>query len=438
MRKPRERPHKPKAVHPESLMMSYGYRPELSEGAIKPPIFQTSTFVMKSAAEGKEMFSYAYGLAERDPKRAMSLIYSRLNNPDLEILENRLTLWDEAEASLLFASGMAAISTTLLALVPIGHSVVFARPVYGGTDYFFEHILPDMGIPTRPFPAGAGPEEAERLIEDLEQAGTPCRLIYLETPANPTNTLTDIAALSAVAHHWGALSAVDNTLLGPLYQQPLKHGADLVLYSATKSLGGHSDVVLGAVLGAERLLERVRLFRSILGSTADPHAAWLLLRSLETYKLRATCARKNAEKVARFLAEHPKVARVHFPGLTGEGESIRQREIYDRQCTGPGALISFELAHGGEREAFQLLDHVHLIQLAVSLGGNESLIEHPATMTHADIPILEQAALGITPSMIRLSVGIEHPDDLIADLALALEAVGAPEPVGVGREDAVG
>ncbi len=413
----RERPHRPPGRHPESLMMSFGYRPELSEGAIKPPIFQTSTFVFHSAEEGKEFFSYAYGLAERDPARPIGLIYSRLNNPNIQILEDRLNLWDGAEASAAFASGMAAIATSILALVRPGESIVFSRPLYGGTDYLLERLLPDMGIVTRAVPAGAAAGAVEELFAALEREGTPCRLLLLETPANPTLVHSDIAALSEVAHRRGACCAVDNTLLGPLYQQPLRHGADLVLYSATKYLGGHSDVVAGAALGCEPVIERIKLYRTILGSVPDPHSAWLLLRSLETFKLRMTCARKNAEKVARFLAGHPGVGSVLYPGLLPEGE---QRELFARQCTGPGALIAFEPAEGTEEAAFRLLNRVRLIKLAVSLGGTESLIEHPATMTHADVPVESQRELGITPGMVRLSVGIEHPDDLIADLAEAL------------------
>lgn len=416
-------PSKPRGIRPESLMMSFGYKPELSEGAVKPPVFQTSTFAFRTAEEGKEYFSYAYGLAERAPERPMGLIYSRLNNPDLDILEHRLNLWDEAEESASFASGMAAISTTLLALVPIGHGIVFSRPVYGGTDYLLEHMLPEMGIPTREVPAGADPERFEDACRDLEAAGTPCRMVFLETPANPTTVLTDIAGVSEVARRYGALTAVDNTLLGPLYQQPLKHGADLVIYSATKYLGGHSDVVAGATLGDEETMERVKLYRTILGSMLDPHSAWLLLRSLETAKLRMTCARKNAEKVAEWLVAHPRVAKVHFPGLL---ESGSQKEVYDRQCSGPGALMSFEIKDGGEAEAFRFLNAVTLMKLAVSLGGTESLVEHPATMTHADVPPDEQLAIGITPALVRISVGIEHPDDLIADLDQALAQIEVP------------
>jgi methionine-gamma-lyase len=411
-------------MRPESLMMSFGYRPEWSEGAVKPPIFQTSTFAFRSAEEGKEFFSYAYGLAERDPARPMGLIYSRLNNPDLEILEHRLNLWDEAEESAVFASGMAAISTSLLALVPLGGSVAFSRPVYGGTDYLMETLLPERGIRTQEFPAGSDPEVIERVCQDLEAAGAPCRVIFIETPANPTMKLTDIAGIAEVAHGRGALCAVDNTLLGPLYQKPILHGADLVLYSATKYLGGHSDVVAGVALGSAELMGRIKLYRTILGTMLDPHSSWLLLRSLETAKLRITCSRKNAEELVRWLSVHPKISRIYFPGHDLDAS---QQLIFDRQCTGPGGMLAFELCVPGEAEAFHFMNSLRLVKLAVSLGGTESLCEHPASMTHSDVPPEEQAAIGISPGLIRLSVGIEHPDDLIADIAYALEQVEALE-----------
>jgi methionine-gamma-lyase len=426
MRRPRKpaRPA-PATARPESLMMSFGYQPELSEGSIKPPIFQTSTFAFRSAAEGKEYFAWAYGLEERDPARPMGLIYSRLNNPNLEILEERLNLWDRAEESAVFASGMAAISTSILATVPLGCSVVFSEPVYGGTDYLIEHVLPAMGIPTRCFHAGDDAGAAEAEIARLAAEGTPCRMVYLETPSNPTIVSTDIAAMADVAHRHGALCAVDNTLLGPLYQQPLGLGADLVLYSATKYLGGHSDLVAGAALGSAALIHDVKMLRTILGNMLDPHSAWLLLRSLETAKLRMTCSRKNAERIARWLAGHPGIVRVHYPGYH---DDPRQRAIYERQSTGGGALVAFELAAGTEEAAFRFLDALHHVKLAVSLGANESLAEHPASMTHSDVPPERQREMGITPGLVRLAVGIEHPDDLIADLEQALAKVAAAEP----------
>ena len=193
-----------------------------------------------------------------------------------------------------------------------------------------------------------------------------------------------------------------------------------MVYSATKYLGGHSDLVAGAALGAQELIDKLKMLRTILGNMLEPFSAWLLLRSLETAKLRMTCSRKNAEKIARWLAEQPKVSGVHYPALLPAG---RQREIFERQCTGGGALLSFVVGDDSEAAAFRFLDGVHHVRLAVSLGANESLVEHPASMTHADVPHDEQRAIGITPGMVRMSVGIEHPDDLIADLGRALAAV---------------
>jgi methionine-gamma-lyase len=214
--------------------------------------------------------------------------------------------------------------------------------------------------------------------------------------------------------------AVDNTFLGPLWQQPLACGADLVIYSLTKYVGGHSDLVAGGCLGSETLVNQVKGMRSVLGTMLDPHTAWLLMRSLETLKLRMTSAMKNARYVAEYLNEHPKVARVHYLGFLAEGSP--QREIYQKQCKAAGSTFSFEI-HGGQAEAFRLLNHLQLVRLAVSLGGTESLMQHPATMTHSDVPEARQRMIGVTPSMIRLSVGIEHPEDVIADLEQALNAV---------------
>ena len=411
-------------LRPESLMMSYGYRPEWSEGAVKAPIFQTSTFVFETAEEGKAFFEVAYGLREQEDHETLGLIYSRLNNPTVEILEDRLTLWDQAEAAAAFESGMAAIATTLLTFLRPGHAVVFSEPVYGGTEYLLRNILPEFGIRTLPFRAGRGLEAARAALEEAGTDGRPA-MIYLETPANPTNDLTDIAGCAALAREYGTaddpvLVAVDNTFLGPLWQHPLQHGADLVLYSLTKFVGGHSDVIAGACLGRRELLDRVHATRTILGSMADPWTAWLLLRSLETLKLRMTSQMKNARYVADFLADHPKVAGVHYLGHVGEDHP--DHDVYRSQCLSAGSMISFEL-HGGEAEAFRFLNALQLVKLAVSLGGTESLAEHPGSMTHSDVPPDAQQAMGITPALVRLSIGVEHYEDLLADVEEALTAV---------------
>jgi methionine-gamma-lyase len=411
---------------PETLMMGYGYDPQLSEGAVKCPIFQTSTFVFRTAEEGKSFFELAYGLREQRPTEEPGLIYSRINNPDLQILEDRLTLWDGAEDGLAFASGMAAISTTLLASLRPGSVVVHSEPLYGGTEYLIETILPQFGIAHEAFGAHGGARPLEDAMAAARERG-PIGVIFIETPANPTNVLFDIAACAEAARRERQrrgdarpLLVVDNTFLGPLWQHPLEHGADLVIYSLTKYVGGHSDLVAGACLGSEALVAPVRGFRTILGTICDPHTGWLLMRSMETLKLRMTSAMKNARYIAEFLNDHPKVKTVHYLGFLAP--ETRQHDVYQRQCRAPGSTFSFDI-HGGEAEAFQLLDHLQLVRLAVSLGGTESLMQHPATMTHSDVPPERLAEMGITPSMLRLSVGIEHPEDVIADLAQALEYV---------------
>jgi methionine-gamma-lyase len=413
-----------KRLRPETLMMRYGYDPHLSEGAIKCPIFQTSTFVFKNAEEGKGFFEIAYGLREKGPREVLGLIYSRLNNPDLEILEDRLTLWDEAEACAVFNSGMAALATVLLEIARPGDVVAYNVPIYGGTDYLLRHVLPRFGVRSLGFLAAEGAHALEHALQGAEAQGK-LVAVLVETPANPTNVLVDIAGCAQVAKRFaqperGAAVIVDNTFLGPLWQQPLKHGADLVVYSATKFLGGHSDLIAGAVLGPRELVDRVRTLRTFLGSMADAWTGWLLLRSLETLKLRMTCQMKNARYVADYLLDHPKVRAVNYLGHLKEDSP--QWALYRKQCTAPGSVISFEMV-GGEAEAFRLLNGLKLISLAVSLGGTESLAEHPATMTHADVSPEEQRRMGITPAMIRLSVGVEHPDDIIADLEQALGGV---------------
>jgi methionine-gamma-lyase len=411
-------------LQPESLMMGYGYRPEWSEGAIKCPIFQTSTFTFKNAEEGKAFFELAYGLREQAPGESLGLIYSRLNNPDLEILEDRLTLWDESESASVHTSGMAAIATTAFAFLRPGDVLLHSEPVYGGTEYLFTHVLPQFGIDVRSFPAGPdGPEAAERVLSDKSVADR-LAMIFIETPANPTNDLVDIAHCAEMASRRTgerkAIVVVDNTFLGPLFQHPLKFGADLVIYSATKFIGGHSDLIAGAVLGPEELIARVLESRTFLGTASGPWTGWLILRSLETLKMRMTSQMKNARYVSDFLADHPKVDRVNYLGHLAESDP--QFELYRRQCVAPGAMVAFDI-RGGEAEAFRFLNALKLVHLAVSLGGTESLAEHPATMTHSDIPAEEQPRMGITPSLVRLSIGVEHYEDLIADLEQALAQV---------------
>ena len=412
-----------KKMKPESLMMSYGYKPELSEGAIKCPIFQTSTFVFKNAEEGKAFFEVAYGHRKPNEGEELGLIYSRINNPDLEILENRLTLWDEAEDCAVFESGMSAITTVFLEFLKPGDLVLISSPLYGGSDHFIKKILPKFGIHIVEFKVGQTRDEVIEIIKATGLAEN-LALIYIETPANPTNDLIDINCSKEIARQFSTsekeiLLAVDNTYMGPLWQHPLKHGADLVLYSATKYIGGHSDVIAGACLGSKELIKRVKGLRTFLGNMASPNTGWLLLRSLETLKARMDIQSFNANKVAKFLNEHPKVEKVYFLGNISEKDG-EQFNIKNKQCLTNGGMISFDIK-GGEKEAFKFLNALQLIKLAVSLGSTESLAEHPATMTHVDVDINLKKELSITEKMVRISVGVENYEDIIYDITQALE-----------------
>tara|TARA_B100000795_G_scaffold22730_2_gene15228 strand:- start:1675 stop:2916 length:1242 start_codon:yes stop_codon:yes gene_type:complete len=410
-----------KKFSPESLMMSHGYKPSLSEGAIKCPIFQTSTFAFKSAEEGKAYFELAYGLREKNENEELGLIYSRINNPDLEILENRLCLWDEADDCCVFESGMSAISTVLLEFLAPGDVLLYSNPVYGGTDHFIKHFLLKMGIKTIGFHPWQTPEEIGEMLRE-ENCGDKLKLVHIETPANPTNTLTDIEEIGRIAKQINpeCVVCVDNTYMGPLWQHPLKLGADLVVYSATKYIGGHSDVIAGAVLGHKEPMLRVRTLRTFLGNMAGPWTGWLLLRSLETLKLRMEQQCSNAQEVAQFLNKHPKVESVNYLGLLEEG--TQQHKLYKKQCSAPGAMVTFNIK-GKEKEAFRFLNALSLMKLAVSLGSTESLAQHPASMTHAGVLPDERLKMGITENLVRLSIGVEKADDLISDIGDALKGV---------------
>ncbi len=412
------------SFQPESMMMSYGYKAELSEGAIKCPIFQTSTFVFKNAEEGKAFFEVAYGIREQKVNEEMGLIYSRLNNPDLEILENRLCLWDKAEECAVFESGMSAITTVLLEFLKPGDLLLYSMPVYGGTDHFINTFLPKIGIDTIGFRPEMSESEIETLLASTGKADK-LAMIFIETPANPTNAIIDIEMCVRIAQKYSnpdqkVLTAVDNTYMGPLWQHPLRHGADLVMYSATKYIGGHSDVIAGAVLGNRDLMKRVKTLRTFVGNMASPNTGWLLMRSLETLKVRMEQQAKNAEVIAQYLSKHPKVEKVYYLGLIHENSA--NYHTYKRQYLSPGAMLSFDII-GGEKEAFTFLNNLKLIQLAVSLGSTESLAEHPASMTHVGIDEAHKIEMGITDKLIRISVGVENYQDILWDIEQALAVV---------------
>jgi methionine-gamma-lyase len=413
-----------RALKPSTLMMGYGYDPVLSEGSLKPPIFLTSTFVFESAEAGKRHFE---GITGKRAGGAEGLVYSRFNGPNQEILEDRLAVWDGAEEALVFSSGMTAICVLMMTYCQAGDVIVHSGPLYAASEGFVAKVLGKYGVTYVDFPAGATREELDAVIarakEMASAQGGKVAMIYLESPGNPTNALVDIEAVrdarNAALDPQATPIAIDNTFLGPLWQSPLRHGADIVAYSLTKYAGGHSDLVAGGVSGAKKWMDPVRALRNTMGGICDPNTAWMLLRSLETLEIRMQRATENAIKVCDFLKDHPKVEGVGFLGLLRDG---RQKDIYDRHCSGPGSTFSLFI-RGGEAESFRFLDALKVAKLAVSLGGTETLASHPAAMTHLSVPDARRAQLGITDNLVRISIGIEDADDLIADFDQALAAV---------------
>jgi methionine-gamma-lyase len=417
------------ALKPETLMLGYGYDPALSEGAVKPPVFLTSTFVFGSAEEGRDFFDYVSGRKQPPQGSAAGLVYSRFNHPNSEIVEDRLAVYEGAESGVLFSSGMSAITTTILAFVRPGDVILHSQPLYGGTETLLSRTMAGLGIGAVGFVDGVSEPAiraaAQQARGQAAQGGGRVSLILIETPANPTNTLVDIRLLRQVADEIGTaqgfrpIVACDNTLLGPVFQHPLAHGADVSIYSLTKYVGGHSDLIAGATLGSKATIGPIKALRGSVGTQLDPFSCWMLGRSLETLGLRMERANTNARLVAEFLHDHPRVAKVHHLAFLEEGS--KAQAVYARQCTGAGSTFSFDIK-GGEKEAFAFLNALQIFKLAVSLGGTESLASHPAAMTHSGVPVEVRDRIGVLDTTIRLSVGIEHPDDLIADLVQALAA----------------
>lgn len=411
-------------LSPATMMMGHGYDPTLSEGALKPPIFLTSTFAFESAAAGKRFFE---GITGKRPGGSDGLVYSRFNGPNQEILEDRLSVWDAAEDALVFSSGMSAIATLLLANVRAKDVIVHSGPLYAATETMIARIFDRYDVEYLDYPAEASATEIRAVLERAQKLaakrGGRVSMVYLESPANPTNALCDVeatrAAVDAIFPHNPPPIAIDNTFLGPLWSRPLAHGADIVVYSLTKYVGGHSDLVAGAVLGSKRWIDPVRMIRNTMGTICDPNTSWMLLRSLETLELRMTRAGENAARVCAFLRDHPKVEGVGYLGFLPDGP---QRDIYERHCTGAGSTFSLFIK-GGEAEAFRFLDALRIAKLAVSLGGTETLASAPAAMTHLSVPDERKVAMGITDNLVRISIGIEDPDDLIADFSQALDQV---------------
>jgi methionine-gamma-lyase len=404
---------------PQSDAVHSGWDPKEGLGSLKAPLFHTSTFVFETSEQAERLFAIVYGGEEPLPDEDVGFIYTRMDHPNLVITEARLASWDGAASALLFSSGTSAIFTTFLTHLRPGELILHGAPLYGGTNTLLQKVLAPLGFEVTSF----GPEASQDEIEELI-AGRRLGAVYLETPANPSNDVFDIALASGVAGRAStaeqrALTIVDNTFLGPYAQRPLDHGADLVVYSATKFFGGHDDLVAGVVTGSAALIGPMKTMRYRIGTTADPHTAWLLARSLETYSMRVERQTANAQLVAEFLDGHPKVTRVRYLGAVDDD---RVAELAKRQWSSGGAMICFDVI-GGKAGAFRFLDGMRLVANATSLGGTRSIACHPWTTTHSNVDPEIRRRIGITESMIRLSVGVEASEDIIADLDQALARV---------------
>ncbi len=415
-------------LHAATQMVSYGFDPSLSEGAVKPPVFLTSTFAFQSAEEGAEFFDVVAGRKPApEGMGAGGLVYSRFNHPNTEIVEDRLALLDGAEAALLTASGMAAISAVCLTYLRPGDAVVHYTPLYGGTETLFAKVLAGWDIKPVPFTDGMDEAGFRAALDRAAQQG-PVKMVYLETPANPTNAMTDIAMIKRAVTDWAMqtgqspIIVCDNTMLGPVFQTPLELGVDICVYSLTKYVGGHSDLIAGGITGSCEMLKPIRQTRGAYGFQLDPHSCWMLSRSLETLSLRMERAAETGLKVAAWLADNTLIpCTVLHPDFEQDEQA---RALFIRQCRGPGSTFSF-VVRDDRALAFRTLNALELFKLAVSLGGTESLVCHPASTTHSGVPAESRKAAGVTEGLIRLSVGLEHAEDLIADLNQAFRRAAA-------------
>ncbi len=407
-------------LHPETLMMSYGYDPMLSEGSVKPPVFLTSTFVFPNAEAGEAFFDVMAGRKPLPKGDSAGLVYSRFNHPNAEITEDRLAVLEGAEEGVVCASGMGAITSTLLSVLRPGDVLVHGSPIYGGTETLIRNLLSQFGILSVEFQDGMNPKSLDVAIEKAKKLGA-VKMLYIETPGNPTNALFDFeivkAAQAKLEKETGLrpVTVCDNTLLGPVFQQAVGQGIDMSVYSLTKYVGGHSDLIAGAVLGDGEMIKKVRGIRNAMGMNLDPNTAWMLSRSLETVTLRMKHATKTGSKVAAWLQGNDYVkTKVLHPEFI---KDRRYQEIYKRQCTGPGSTFSFVI-EGSRQDAFNIINGLSLFKSAV-----KSLISHPASTTHSGIPADIREQGGLTEGLIRISIGLEHPDDLIADLDAAFRKV---------------
>jgi len=405
-------------LRPPTAVLTRGFDPSLSVGSARPAVFRCSTYVFSSPEAAERAFAVACGKSKAAEGEDVELIYARLNHPNAEILEDQMVpLEPGAKAAAVFNSGMAAIMTAFFTFARPGDHIVYTVPLYGGTQHLIHQTLEPFGIRCTPVLAG----RTARLDEAILSTAN-LKIVFIETPANPTLAMTDIrrAVETAATRNPGPLLMVDNTFLGPSFQHPISHGADLVLYSATKHLSGFSDLIAGAALAKDaELIRQMRSQRAIFGNILPPDECWLLDGRLPTVALRMNRASKNAQRIAERLAPNPKIRKVFYPTLFDDPEQIR---IRDAQCLYPGALLSLDL-HGGKRAAFDFLRNLQIARNAVSLGGVETLVCHPKTTTHSSWTEEELQDAGVTDGLVRISVGIEDWRDLLSDLEQALEHV---------------
>jgi cystathionine gamma-synthase len=376
-------------------------------GPLSTPIYQTSTFEVTDNDEqlrttGSDHF------------------YTRYGNPTNTVAEKTVAALEGVDAALTFSSGMGAITTTLMALLKSGDHVVAQRDIYGGVNKFLSQWLPKMGIETT-FVDTTEYEQHARAIRPNT------KLLYLESPTNPTLRVVDFKKVAELAKQNKLISMIDSTFGTPINQRPAEFGIDLIMHSGTKYLGGHSDLICGVAAGRQELIDKIWETRTTLGNCMDPHASWVLVRGMKTLAVRVVRQNENAQRVAEFLSEHAKVRHVHYPLLKSHPQYALARE----QMNGGGGMVSFEVEGSGE-DARRLSEAMRLFTLAPSLGGVESLVSIPVLTSHLTVPAEERRRIGITEQLIRLSVGIENADDLIADLEHALEAVAARQQVQVG------
>lgn len=377
-----------------------GYDPKENEGALTPPLHLASTFAFETAEAGGEIFA-----GERE-----GYFYSRISNPTLDILEQRIASLEGAEAGLALASGMGAITATLWTLLSPGDQLIVDKTLYGCTFAFMNHGLSRFGITVTHVDL-TDPENLREALSDKT------RMVYFETPANPNMRLVDIAAVAEIAHAEGAIVVVDNTYATPYITRPIDHGADIVLHSATKYLGGHGDMVAGLAVGKTEMISQIRLvgMKDMTGAVMAPFNALLVQRGLKTLALRMERHSATAGQIAAWLENHPDVGAVHYPGLP----SFAQHDVAQKQMMLTGGMIAFEM-NGGIAAGRDLMNGLNMIQRAVSLGDAETLIQHPASMTHSTYTPEERAAHGISDGLVRLSIGLEDADDILADLDQAL------------------